>query len=81
MYAAIQIPDKVLGRMVPKNGLTLEDVIFSIGSEKVVRQLRDIEALVGKRDGKTLLFDAAEVAVVWREWFEGKYDQQIKRLG
>ncbi len=33
-----------------------------------------------ERCGQVLLFDAAEVARVWREWFAGMYDEQLGKL-
>lgn len=80
MFAGVKIPKGASTRMVPKHALTLEDLYFSLGSEKIVKQLRAVGALRGKVDGQTLLFDAAEVAKVWREYYNGVYDAQIKAL-
>lgn len=78
MYAGFQIPEKVLGQMVPKHLMTLDDVIWSFGNrEQLVKDLRDIKALKGKRDGQRLVFLSSEVAVVAKEYFEGKYDTQL----
>lgn len=66
--------------MVPKYGMTLDEVNFSIGSVKVVGQLRAIGALRGKKSGQTLLFPSAHVAEVAAEYFAGKYDEQIGKI-
>lgn len=78
MYAGFQIPEKVMGQMVPKHLMTLEDVVWSFGNrEQLVKGLREIGALKGKKDGQRLVFLSSDVAVVAKEYFDGKYDEQL----
>lgn len=68
-------------RQVPKHALTLEETDFALGSNQLVRDLREIGALVStKRIGRTLLFDAGDVAQVWADYRAGKFDEALGKL-
>ena len=68
-------------REVPKHALTLDEVNFALGAESLVKQLRDVGALVpARREGRTLLFDAGDVARCWAEYKAGKFDRLIAAL-
>jgi hypothetical protein len=73
--------DKEL-RVLPKYGLTLEEVVFAIGTPDLVKCLRRIGALVpAKTHGKTLIFDVGAVAAVWGRYLKGEYDAQLEETG
>lgn len=80
MFAALQIPESVLGKVVPKHVLTLQEVEFALGGSQRVKHLRQIGALVGKRDGTSVVFQSSHVAQVSAEFFAGKYDAQLEGL-
>lgn len=68
-------------RQVPKHGLTLEEVGFAMGSADLVRSLREIGALMpAQNHGRTLLFDAGDVARAWAEFRAGKYGERLKAV-
>lgn len=73
----ITLSKEQVERQVPKMALSLGELEWSYGSESLVADLRGIGALKGKRMGQRLLFDANEVARVWAEFFQGKYDEQL----
>lgn len=69
-------------RQVPKYGLTLDEVEFAIGTADLVASLRKIGALMpAKRLGRTLIFDAGGVALVWAKFIAGDYDRQLEAIG
>lgn len=75
----IQIPEKLVERRVPKHALTLEEVVFALGSEQLVVDLRRIGALEpALRRRQTILFDAGAVARVWAEVRDGRYDEALR---
>jgi hypothetical protein len=76
----LTIPEKFLERQVPKHLLNLEEVEFALGGEKRVKDLRAIKALVGKRDGQSLVFSAGHVAEVSARYMKGEYDQLLEGL-
>jgi len=80
MFAAVQIPDSALSKMVPKHLLTLDEVYFSMAGKALVEKLRDIKKLKGKRDGQKLFFCAAHVAEVKARWLNGEYDEELQKL-
>jgi len=66
-------------QVVPKLGLTLQEVEFALGSVSLVRELREAGVLVSSgRRRKAELFDAGVVARVWAEFREGKYDGKLE---
>jgi hypothetical protein len=69
-------------RPVPKLALTLDEVIFALGTEQLVKELRSINALVPvKRHGRTMLFDVGDVNRVWADFKAGKFDAALEMLG
>lgn len=80
MIIGVCTKGKGLERQIPKYVLTLEEVNFALGSEQLVKDLRSIRALQGKKRGQRLEFPTAEVAKVSAEYFAGKYDEQILKL-
>lgn len=77
MSAGIQIPDHLLARKIPKHGITTEELYFSFGSHKLVRDLIAIGKLKGKKAGTTTLYDADHTEQVWKQWTHGEYDHLL----
>lgn len=77
MSAGIQIPDHLLARKIPKFGMNKDEVIFSFGSTKLVRDLIAMGKLRSKKAGATLLFDSGHVEDIWKQWRDGKFDHLI----
>lgn len=64
MITAISLPESARRKVLPKHGMTLDEVIFAIGSEDLVRRMR--KALWLEPVCKSpLLFDAGDVARCW----------------
>jgi len=80
MGSFIQLPADMASRQIQKHALTLEEVEFSLGKKSLVKELREIGALEGKQEGRTILFQAPVVARVAAEYFAGDYDNQLARL-
>lgn len=78
MSAGIQIPDHLLARKIPKHGMTKEEVFFSYGSHKLVKDLISAGKLVGKKSGATILFDADHVEQVWKQWRNNELDHLLR---
>ena len=73
--------DKEL-RQLPKYALTLEELNFAFGTADFVRSLRRIGALVPTRMvGKSLIYDAGDVALVYARFLRGEYDKDLTQIG
>ena len=77
MSAGIQIPEHLLARRIPKFGMNKDEVIFSFGSTKLVRDLVAKGKLKAKKSGATLLFPADHVEHVWNQWVKGEFDHLL----
>jgi hypothetical protein len=68
-------------REVPKYGLNFEEVCFALGCSQLAKELREIGALVPRRCGRVLLFDAGEVAEAWARFHAGQYEGKLRTKG
>lgn len=66
----VKLTEAQLRRRVPKYGMNLDDVNFSIGSEELVRRMRQADWLKPAHE-KPLLFDAGDVALAWQRIANG----------
>jgi len=73
----VAVTKEMMERQVPKVALTLDEVHFSFGSQDLVKRLRKLGVLYGKRLKRTILFDAEHVRDVWGRYYSGEVDDKL----
>ena len=76
----INIHAEALGKQIPKHLLTLSECEHALASPQLVKRLRRIGALTGKREGQLLLFRADHVAEVAARYLAGEYDAKLAEI-
>jgi hypothetical protein len=68
---AIRLTQSQRRKVIPKYGMTQDEVIFAIGSEDLVRRMRAEKWIVPVLE-KPLLFDAGAIATAWARILTGE---------
>lgn len=67
MLVGMPLPDSKAPMVIPKLGYTLQDVIFAVGSEDIVKQMRK-EGWLKPISEKPMLFDVGDVQRAWQRF-------------